>query len=184
MSDMAALYRAHGVPYDLSLAEHPADWSEYLSNTQKVTEAGIRVVPPADQQRHFNQLLRNPLKHNHIIGIGGKTDDRLARLCAFSLFRQAWKASPNNPYWHVINGSLRDNIRDDENFRENEVGNPSLLVLAGVAANSTSLKFDKLRDILEMYTHIPRVLVLAGDDPLSFGTKYIFCNMQKVLCFD
>jgi len=42
-------------------------------------------------------------------------------------------------------------------------------VLSGCAENDTNMKTEKVRDLLSMYSHIPRVLVVGGTDPVAYS---------------
>ena len=44
----------------------------------------------------------------------------------------------------------------------------SMLILSNFNTESTPLKVEKLRDILERYSNIPRIVVLGGIDPFTF----------------
>jgi hypothetical protein len=169
----------------LSVTSDPVDWQEFVGTAQRQGEHP-KTVRPSEQIRTFERTFDNPLKGNYTFVIAGKTDDKLARQCAFMLFKEAFtRASYNtSPYWHSVFGGLKDRIRDDENFREYELGTPSLLVVSNLPDNGTAIKFEKARDLLEMYSGIPRIVVVAGDDPFAFCARHLFIPVTRLIYFD
>ena len=55
---------------------------------------------------------------------------------------------------------------------------PSLLVLSNVPSNSTNVKLEKLRDILESYSSVPRIVVTTGEDPITFFNQKLFLPLN------
>jgi hypothetical protein len=63
--------------------------------------------------------------------------------------------------WHTIIGGYKDELRD-------KVKPVNLLVLSNVPYNATDVKLEKLRDILELYHGVPRIVVTTGCEPIEF----------------
>jgi len=175
------VYQAHGVPFTVlnSKVNNPEDFCITLT---KESEDSVKHIRPSEQKRMFEQTLKNPTKVPYIYLLSAKSSDLLPKLAAFKIFQAAFKHI-ESPYWHIIDGSMRDKLRDDESYRSYSVPNPNLLVITGLASNSLASKFDKCRDLLEMYSSIPRVIVSTGDDPLSFNEKCLFVSVNKVMFF-
>lgn len=70
------------------------------------------------------------------------------------------------PHWHTVHGGPRDYIRDSSNVDPSRAG---ILFLDGLSAMSSWEKIEKAVDILNMYSHCPRIIVGYGLDPLSMG---------------
>jgi hypothetical protein len=75
----------------------------------------------------------------------------------------------------MLTGGWHDRLRDGADDQ------PSMLILSNVTVTSTNAKLEKLRDLLEMYAHIPRVVVVTGEDPLSFANTKLFLPVNHVL---
>lgn len=184
--EASTLYRARGVPFDVATAPEPEDMLSFLLPAVRRGEENVTTVRPSEQRRHFEQALKSPLKPAIYI-IAGKRDDRLAKAAAFSLFRAAFAQlgyGRNSPYWHTLIGGFQDRLRDDESYRDMEVGTPGFLVLANLPLNATAPKFEKARDILEMHSHIARVVVCCGEDPFEFCATRLFVPVNRVLYFE
>jgi len=48
-----------------------------------------------------------------------------------------------------------------------------MLVITNVGVDSSQVKLEKLRDILEKYDSIPRIVVVNGVDPVSFFAERV-----------
>lgn len=68
--------------------------------------------------------------------------------------------------WHTITGGLGDPLRDAEDAASRR--RPDALVLTNVDASATSLKREKLRDLLELHGDVPRLVTTTGSDPVTF----------------
>jgi hypothetical protein len=77
------------------------------------------------------------------------------------------------PRWHTINGSFQDSLRDGDLIKS-----PSFLVISNVTVASTNTKLEKLRDLLRQYAQIPRVITLAGQDPITFANTKLFMGIN------
>jgi len=57
---------------------------------------------------------------------------------------------------------------------------PSLLVITGLSPNSTAVKLEKARDLLEQNSNIPRIVVVAGEDPVTFMKSRLFYPLHNI----
>jgi hypothetical protein len=73
---------------------------------------------------------------------------------------QQQRTSLSRPVWHQIDGGYYDRLRDQK-------VNCSGLILTGVVKGSSPIKVEKLRDILERYQNIPRVVLTSDENPLE-----------------
>jgi len=121
----------------------------------------------------LHSLFESPLRGSPIISIGSFPTDLRAKMLAVNIMDHAISfqdkarsvriAKKDYPLWHKVYGGFKDTIRDD-----GMTDNPSMLILSNVDVHSTNAKIEKVRDILEMYPNIPRVVIVSGCDPLEF----------------
>lgn len=123
----------------------------------------------ADQQLNwFKRLMENPFKP-WCFCINSEPNDRAAKLLAAFVMQRALRMNHERlPLWHDMMGTFDNPIINEEFSR------PSLLVISNVLPNSTAVKFEKLRDVLEYHSRIPRIVVSSGDNPFSFFQKYLY----------
>jgi hypothetical protein len=60
---------------------------------------------------------------------------------------------------------------------------PSLLILSGLAENSTNIKFEKARDLIERWPDIPKIVICAGEDPISFASSKLHVAAHSIAYF-
>ena len=118
--------------------------------------------------------------------IGSDFDEDLAVVSALGLMYQSMSRHakrPNEckqPYlWRLFGGSY-DRLRQNDDFR-NGVGGIGMLILTNLAENSTPDKIEKARDLIAMYPDIPKVVTVAGSDPLVFSLEKLHINPTRVL---
>jgi hypothetical protein len=142
------------------------------------------------QAAGITRLLANPLHGSPIIGIGSMPTDTRAKFLAMSIMdaaitQQASGAHKGKamPLWHPVTGGYYDPLRDDKGDHR---PNCSMLIITSVGRDSTSVKIEKVRDLLEIYHNIPRIVVVNGCDPVTFfadkirmGLRYAFLLNDK-----
>lgn len=128
-----------------------------------------------------SHYINYPLKRNYILAIGSFPSDLRAKQLAVMLVRNAInqintkKINRSYPLWHKIYGNYKDSLRDDANLAI------SMLVLSNVTSDSSQLKIEKLRDLLEQYCNIPRIVVLGGTDPITFFANKLHLPLTSAL---
>jgi hypothetical protein len=128
-----------------------------------------KTVNVAKQYKVVEHLLENIEKYKGVFCISSFPSDERAKFLTTSIIenlllrRAKSKKSLSKPLWHRIYGGFKDELRDKH------IDKPSLLVLSNIDCSSnSSVKIEKIRDILEKFEGIPIIVVLAGPDPLSF----------------
>lgn len=127
----------------------------------------------------FKEIVANPLSKPYLYCISSAPNDNQARLLAAFIMQAAVKnlgkggMNKSPPLWHNITGGFSNPMLDK--FRDLE---PSMLILSNVPENSTPVKLEKLRDILEVYSNIPRIVVTTPVDPLTFFNTKIFSSLN------
>lgn len=165
------LLLSRGVDYcNLLRANAHFDFEDALVKIDGVIPNVTRQsVPIKKQYTAIQSILNNPLRGSYVLGISSFPSDLRAKQLAVQVMRNATRAvdikgiKKDYPLWHKLNGSFRDNIRDNENDLP-----ASMLILSNVNNESTAVKIEKLRDILERYSSIPRIVVIGGVDPITF----------------
>ena len=164
---------ARGLPRDI-IRSRPFQLEQHVISIESQVE-GIRArrVVKKRQLAYVERFLEKPFLGPIIFSISSFPNDGKAKQLAAYLFEAAYKAhlsgkfrgarSKQLPLWHSLTGSYYDHLRDKQELR------PSLLVISNVTSQSTPVKVEKLRDLLEMYNDIPRIIVSTNEDPVTFA---------------
>jgi hypothetical protein len=177
--DREKLLLSRGVPYaDLM---HGLVNFDILSNLVKyeteIPGLQSKTVSVSKQIRAIESIVENPIRARYAVCINSFPSDLFAKYLAIHVFNLAitsWqkrhKPGRTMPIWHRVYGGYYDPLRDKQT---DEI--PSLLVIANVNDDSTPVKIEKVRDLLERYSNVPRIVVTSSKDPITFfATKLHF----------
>lgn len=181
-----SLMQARGVPNYALFDGYPRHYASLVTRVEVQGENGVKTIKPATQIEMFEDTIDSPYSRNYLYVMSSDVSESLSSQLALFIFKQAMdinRGKSRKPYWHVLDGSTKDKLRDDINYRETQVGNPSLLILSNVAVNSTTMKIEKLRDLLVQYSGVPRIVIASGCDPLRFCSEFLYVRPNKVLYF-
>lgn len=170
--DREKLLLGRGVP--LSDMIHGSAAYDVLENITKyetdIPGLHARTVSIVKQRRALESIVDNPIRARYAMCINSFPSDMLAKHLAIRIFDEAcfaWarrhKPGRTLPVWHRVFGGLNDPMRDKDS---GEI--PSLLVISNVNDNSSAYKLEKVRDLLEKFSHVPRIVVSSSKDPITF----------------
>lgn len=151
-------------------------------------------LDPEIQKKMYRAVLDNPFNSGnpYCMCISSMGNDSLAQYAAALILssaklqyderRTSW-TSFDPPKWHILTGSYYDRYRDVDrpDTKGRDKRKPSLLVLSNLTADSSQIKLEKLRDLLEEYADIPRIVTFTGKDPISFFTHTLRYKLQGAL---
>lgn len=178
-----------GVPKSV-LASEEFDLVNSLSCIEMELENKVKKIRSSSQVKVFEATLKL-VEKPYLYVISGKTDavkSKKAALCLLDTYLTKQLKTNKNleydkfwrpPVWHSVYANLNDSLRD----RPPEAL-PGFLVLETLYPNSTVTRLDKIRDLLSIYSSIPRVIVGAGDDPINLCREQLYCMPNKVLYFE
>lgn len=122
-----------------------------------------RLIDESVQFESLEAFKTNP-NDPLIYMVAGNPDDSKAKYFAAFLcaIHKEFARHRENIIWENITGGW------DNPLLKKEI-EPSMLVISGLAENSTPVKLEKARDLVEKFPNVPRIVVCAGEDPLSFA---------------
>ena len=183
-----------GVPKSV-LASSDFDISNCLSPIEVQFGHKTKLIRSSAQLSVYEKTLKQ-ISRPYLYVIGGKTDNEMSKAVALSLMdKYLNKCIKNNekaktmdekmrlPIWHTLYSNLYDKLRDSKDWITN-LGLPGFLVIETLYENGGSVKLDKTRDLLAMFSDIPRVVLVAGIDPISFCRSTLYCQPNKVMYFE
>lgn len=142
-------------------------------------ELNEKFIEPSVQDASLVRFLKKPTAPM-IYGVSGNPDDMKAKLFAAYLLSAHCKALKGdaNPWWVTLTGGFDNQWIDGSRSR------PSMIVLTNLTPQSTNQKLEKARDIIETFPDVPRIIVVAGADPLAFlaGRLHVPVNGLTYFC--
>lgn len=162
----ASLLKNRGMNWSVNLQEpfrfKPTPFSSEVDGLKP------RAFSQRKQLRLFNEFLAYP-NRPVCYCLASAPNDGQAKLLAAWMMQYMMNHERENqllPLWHDLTGGFENKLIKD----------PvpcSLLVVNNVGPDSTPVKIEKLRDLLEIYSRIPRVVVVNGCDPYMFFTRFL-----------
>lgn len=160
----------------------PFKWDPctFACESEKLHE---KFIEPRVQNDSLLRFMKEP-DLPMIYGVTGNPDDAKAKLFAAYLVQihQQRLGLKANVVWHTMYGGF-DNPLLKEYDPIDGKAEPSMLVISNLTPNSTGLKLDKTRDLLERFENIPRIVVGAGEDPMSFLTTRLYSQINGLAYF-
>jgi len=137
-----------------------------------------RIIDSEVQQKSLEAFRSTPTKAMTYL-VSGNPDDRKARYFAFYLAEIHAKALglKSSVRFESVMGNFENQLVTD---RE---ASPTMLVISNLTVRSSNLKFEKTRDLLERFPRIPKVIVAAGEDPISFAAYRLHVAIHGLAYF-
>lgn len=135
-----------------------------------------RIIESSVQEQSLQAFTANPRKPVTYV-VAGNPDDREAKYFAAYLaqLHTAAVGIDSKVVWESITSSFENPAMQADNV--------SMLVLTNLTPKSSNLKFEKTRDLLERHAGVPKVLVVAGEDPLSFAATRLHAPCHAIAYF-
>lgn len=187
------ILRNRGVDgYAFSLARNPFVLEDALTRISPKPidwlpdETVLKPMSIARQIKSADSLMNNPLRGNSITCIAGHPSDVRAKVIAANIFNRAIELQMEGaakgkayPLWHKLYGGFSDKLRDSD-----DLDPCSMLFLSNISIDSTAPKLEKLRDLLEKYDNIPKVVIVNGCDPITFFASKVRMPLRHAIYVD
>lgn len=149
--------------------------------SEKLNEKVIESRVQNDSLALFCEDPATPL----IYGVSGAPDDTKAKLfAAYLLSIHLAKVKDARVEWAVLYGGFENPImRKYDKEHGDEERDPTILVISNLTPNATTVKLDKARDLIERFQKIPRIVVSAGEDPISFHSTKLYTPINALAYF-
>jgi hypothetical protein len=157
----------HGVPRHVLTGQHfKWDPQAFTLESERLKDKLIESTLQDDSLKRWIDDPTLPV----VYGVAGSPDDVQARYFAAYLAQihvRRLGAANSRVVWHSIYGGYKNDLLEDYRNAESQY-EPTLLVLTNLPSNATAQKLEKARDLIERFSTIPRIVVNAGEDPMSF----------------
>lgn len=130
-----------------------------------------KILQPEIQEAALAGFLEAPQKPC-TYGIGSDPDPEKAKYFAAFLLEHYLKNSPNSlARWYGLH-ERTDLIKNDAPC--------SLLVITGCNPKMTQYRLEKCRDLIDHYENIPKLVVIGGEDPVTFFASRLHQRMTHL----
>lgn len=136
-----------------------------------------RIVEASKQLDSLAKFTEKPSRPMIYI-VAGNPDDGKAKYFAAYLAYLHKKMFEHRAeiYWEAVFGGF------DNPLMKRDL-NPTMLILSNLSENSTAVKIEKAKDLIERWPNIPRVVVCAGEDPISFAATKLHVPAHGIAYF-
>lgn len=157
--------------YDL--ADNVASFKPAVSGVK------TRNIGEPKQMEYYARIMSNPLKGSGTYVLNSFPTDLRAKQLATVIMNKTidhhndinnkFRKGRNLPMWIKLVGYGGPDL-----IKQIREVNPCALFISNLNDESTSHKIEKLRDILEVFDSIPKYIITAGQDPLTFFARKLF----------
>lgn len=162
--------------------QSPFKWDPmtFACESEKLNE---KFIEPSVQNESLLRFMHEP-DLPMIYGVSGNPDDMKAKLFAAYLVQvhQQRMGLKANVVWFTMYGGFDNPLLKEYDPIDGKT-DPSMLIISNLTPNAPGLKLDKTRDLLERFSDIPRVVVSAGEDPISFLTTRLYSPVHGLAYF-
>lgn len=150
------------------------DPTSFVLEGEKLEQKIIEATVQAKSLERWNKDPKAAM--NYIVA--GSTHDEKAKYFAAHLVdihRQRLGINADVVWEPVFNGYENKLLQRDST--------PSLIVLTNLGTKSNYLKYDKARDVIERFGSVPKIIVVAGEDPISFAATRLHVPAHGIAYF-
>jgi hypothetical protein len=136
-----------------------------------------RIIEASVQESSLEAFGRDPSTPMIYVVAGNPDDSKAKYFAAYLAYIHKCKYEYRSDIiWEPVFGGF-DNplLRKDVE--------PSMLILSNLSENSTAVKIEKAKDLIERWPNIPRVVVCAGEDPISFASTRLHVPAHGIAYF-
>jgi hypothetical protein len=176
-----------GVPHSVLLSSHPENIQRFMSTIELPKRGDEPIIHDKTKQfealEGFKKVLAQDIRSNErLLLISARDYDHLPNQLALSLAAYAFEHH-REFVWHSLYGGYSDELRDDKTASDERLKKCSLLVLSNLAENSTAIKVEKARDLLNRYSHLNRIVVTAGMNPVEYAKTVLHMRPDALISF-
>jgi len=184
--EMEKVLLSRGVPgQDLIPRKTKIEVSEALVKIEQdfpYKQMPQKIISAVKQYRVLQSVMENPIRSSYVLGISSFPSDARAKYLAQTIMAAGcamWakhrRPGRGLPLWHRVYGSFGDPLRDSKVSGEM----PSMLIISNVCMDSSAVKIEKVRDLLEKYSEIPRIVITGGTPSHNLFASKLFYPMRQ-----
>lgn len=135
-----------------------------------------KLYNPSVQTVSLKGFLANPLSP-FVYGVGSQSSPSHSLYFAGFLVQKFCELTHGSNYVQWVRPS---DIIDGNTIRSS----PSMIVISGLTPNTPAYRLDKVFQLLDEWDSIPRIVVLNGEDPVTFFATRLHYKLDRVFFYD
>lgn len=140
-----------------------------------------RIMSSDIQKNSLRQWIKNPTSPINFCVAGSPDDGKAAYFAAYLLYLHIKHLGAHAvPVWETLySGYENPSVMS----RSENLGAPTILVIHNLSSSSNNSKINKAQDLIVRFPNIPKIIVAAGEDPISFMSMRLYKAVQGVAYF-
>lgn len=142
------------------------------------------VIDEQVQTRSLTEFEENPDKPMIYVVAGSPDDDHAkyfaGHLCGVHVHHREARNSVPHILWETLYSSYKGLPTNKDPFR----ARPTMMVISNLTPHSTPYRLERARDLIEFYDKIPRIVVVAGEDPLTYASTRLHVPVHGLAFID
>lgn len=162
----------------LRVPAFPYEPRSFVVDSDRLRE---KIILDSVQTRNLREWMADPTAPITYSVSGNPNDSKANLFAAYLLSIHMKKLGVKaNPVWETLYGGFSD---PKVLTRSENLGRPTILIISNLAINSVNSKIGKAQDLIEQFQSIPRIIVSAGEDPISFMSTRLHKPVQGIAYF-
>lgn len=135
-----------------------------------------KTYNPSTQLVSLSGYLKSPLSPI-VYGVSSQSNPSIALYFAAFLVQRFCELTHASNYVQWIRPS---DFIDNGTVRNS----PSLIVISGLTPNTPTYRLDKVFQLLDEWDNVPRIVVMTGEDPITYFATRLFYKVDRVFFHD
>ena len=157
----------------------PFTWQPtiFIPNSPGLTD---EPIDPVVQENSLKRFMTDPLNPGVYCVTGNPNDKKAKYFAAFLVSLHMAALRSHRVAWEPLYGGFKNRLMDADGDGADA---PTMIVLTNLAPNSTNVKFEKAKDIIERFQTIPIVVVGSGCDPYTLMCANLYAPFSGAAYF-
>lgn len=136
-----------------------------------------RIIEVSKQVKSLEAFMEAPNRPMVYVVCGNPDDSKAKYFAAYLAYLHKCKYQHRAEiHWEAVFGGFENPLLKRDIT-------PTMLIISNLSENSTAVKIEKAKDLIEKWPNIPRVVVCAGEDPISFAATKLHVPAHGIAYF-
>jgi hypothetical protein len=131
-----------------------------------------KIFSSVVQEEGLSKFLDDPTKPV-VYGVSSAPNDSIAKYFAAYLTQSFLSSvhSSRTAHWESLYGGFDNPAMNIK---------PDFLVINNLTPTSSNTRLEKARDLLEFHSDVPRVVIVSGEDPVTFFSTKLYYEVHRI----